>query len=52
MQKTLYLRLLCVSVFLSVRESVLLCVEKLNIKYSHYKTLLCVVFAIFAIQAK
>ena len=31
MQKTLYLRLLCVSVFLSVRESVLLCVEKLNI---------------------
>ena len=30
MQKTLYIRLLCVSVFLSVRESVLLCVKKLK----------------------
>ena len=30
MQKTLYIRLLCVCVFLSVRENVLLCVKKLK----------------------
>lgn len=34
MQKTLYTRLLCVSVFLSVRESVLLCVKKLKYVYN------------------
>ena len=40
MQKTLYIRLLCVCVFLSVRESVLLCVKKLKFNVVDLKILL------------